>query len=78
MATYIVFYQQDQNGDVVECVGGDSAFRADGRLSIDTIMRKIRNKEYCVPKSAIGFKLEHGTSHLNRKPFTKLLRFDEL
>ena len=78
MAKFIVFYQRLLNGNIDTCVGGDSEIRCDGRLSINTIINRIYNKYYVIPKEAIGFKIHLGTNHLNNKPFTKLYLFNEL
>ena len=75
MAKFIVFYQRLLNGNIDTCVGGDSEIRCDGRLSINTIINRIYNKYYVIPKEAIGFKIHIGTSHLNHKPCTKLYEF---
>ncbi len=78
MAKFIVFYQKLFNGNIDTCVGGDSEIRCNGRLSINTIINKVYNKNYVRPKEAIGFKIHLGTNHLNNKPCTKLYLFNEL
>lgn len=71
MAKFIVFYQRLLNGKIDTCIGGDSEIKADGRLSINTIVNKVFDQYYQIPKEAIGFKIHIGTNHLNHKPCTR-------
>lgn len=74
MAKYVVFYDIKLNGEIDECVGGDSYVKPDQRYSIETIIHKVKNKEIFRPIHAIGFKIHVGTI-LNNKPITNLIKF---
>ena len=71
MAKFIVFYQKLLNGEINTCIGTDSEIKADGRLSIDTIVNKVFYGYYQIPKEAIGFKIHIGSSHFDHEPCTR-------
>lgn len=58
--TLIVFYQQVEP-EMVECVGSDSIIIPDQRYSVTTCVRKVLNKTYPRPDSAIAFGIAWGT-----------------
>ena len=76
MYRWIIWFAEYKDGEVDECCGSDSTFPLDGRKTINTIIRDIKesNAYRYRPKCAVGFKIYRGHNLLSAKPVTNLIR----